>query len=70
MAFKMDAKTFKATYIILALVIAACAIVASYFHQKYVALGLIILASIIILCGSILVSVMYKMEKQGDLKKL
>jgi uncharacterized membrane-anchored protein len=66
----MDAKTAKVSYIVLAFLIALCAIVASYFRQYYLTLGLIVLASAIILGGSILVSYLYKMEKSEELKKL
>jgi len=70
MSFKMDAKTLKISYIALAFLIALCAIAASYLRQYYVALGLIVLASIVILGGAILVSYMYKMEKAKELEKL
>jgi hypothetical protein len=66
----LDAKTLKIAYISLAFLIMLCAIAAAYFRQQYVALGLIVLASAIILCGSILVSYVYKMEKAKELKKL
>jgi general stress protein CsbA len=67
---KMDAKTVKIVYIALAFIIALCAIAASYLQQYYVALGLIVLASAVILGGAILVSYLYKMEKAEELKKL
>jgi len=38
--------------------------VASYLRQYYIALGLIVLASAILLGGAMLVSYMYKMEKR------
>jgi CDP-diglyceride synthetase len=66
----MDAKTLKTAYIALAFLVALCAIAASYFRQYYVALGLIVLASAIILGGAILVSYMYRMEKAKELEKL
>jgi hypothetical protein len=46
MALSMDVKTFKVAYISLAFLVALCAIAAAYFRQQYVALGLIVLASI------------------------
>ncbi|HTY91669.1 MAG TPA: hypothetical protein VMC84_10880 [Methanocella sp.] len=66
----MKAQDAKVAYIALAFLIALCAIAASYLHQYYIALGLIVLASAIILGGAILVSYMYKMEKAEELKKL
>lgn len=66
----MNAQNAKIAYIALAFLIALCAIVASYLHQYYIALGLIVLASAIIMGGAILVSYMYKMERAEELKKL
>ncbi len=66
----LDVKTLKIAYISVAFLVALCAIAAAYFRQQYVALGLIVLASAIILCGSLLVSYMYKLEKAKELKKL
>jgi general stress protein CsbA len=66
----MKAKDAKIAYIALAFLIALCAIVASYLQQYLIALGLIVLASAIILGGAILVSYMYKMEKAEELKKI
>jgi general stress protein CsbA len=66
----MKAKDTKIAYIALAFLIALCAIVASYLQQYYIALGLIVLASAIMLGGAILVSYMYKMEKAEELKKI
>jgi uncharacterized membrane protein len=63
-------KTLKVAYVSLAFLAMLCAIAAAYFRQQYVALLLIVLASAIILCGSLLVSYMYKMEKAKELKKL
>lgn len=68
MAFEV--KALKVAYISLAFLVTLCAIAAAYFHQQYVALFLIVLASAIILCGSILASYLYKMEKAKELKKL
>lgn len=59
----MDAKSLKTAYIALAFLVMLGAIVAAYFHQKYIALGLIVLASAIILGGAMLVSYVYKIEK-------
>jgi len=66
----MKAQSAKVAYIVLAFLIALCAIVASYLRQYYIALGLIVLASAILLGGAMLVSYMYKMEKAEELKKL
>ncbi len=65
----MDAKSLKAAYIALAFLAMLGAIAAAYFHEQYVALGLIVLASAIILGGSLLVSYTYKLEKAKGLKK-
>ncbi|WP_174591834.1 hypothetical protein [Methanocella conradii] len=67
---KMDSRTIKTAYISISFIAALCAIVASYFHQYYLALGLIILASAILLGGSLLFSYKYRMEKAEELKKL
>jgi general stress protein CsbA len=64
---KMDAKTLKTGYIALAFLVALCAIVSSYLKQYYLTLGLIVLASVIILAGAVLVSYMYRMEKAKKL---
>jgi uncharacterized membrane-anchored protein len=66
----MDPKTLKLAYIALAFLVMLGAIVAAYFHEQYVALGLIVLASAIILSGSVLVSYAYKIEKAKGPKKL
>ncbi len=66
----MKAKGLKIAYIALAFLIALGAIVASYLQQYYIALGLIVLASAIMLGGAILVSYTYKMEKAEELKKI
>jgi hypothetical protein len=66
----MDLKTLKIAYISLAFLVTLCAIAAAYYRQQYLALGLIVLASAVILCGSLLVSYMYKMDKAKGLKKL
>lgn len=70
MAIKIDMKTLKIAYITLAFLVTLCAIVAAYFRQQYVALGFIVLASAIILIGSMLLSYVYKIEKAKELKKL
>jgi len=70
MALSLDVRTLKITYISLASLITICAIAAAYFRQQYIALGFIVLASAIILCGSVLVSYIYKLEKAKELKKL
>jgi hypothetical protein len=67
---KIDSRTLKTGYIALAFLVALCAIVTSYMRQYYLTLGLIVLASVIILVGAILVSYKYKMEKSEKLKKL
>jgi len=66
----LDIKTLKVGYISLAFLVMLGAIAAAYFHQQYVALGLIVLASAIILGGSLLASYMYRMEEAKELKKL
>lgn len=66
----MKTKDAKIAYIALAFLIALGAIVASYLRQYMIALGLIVLASAIMLGGAILVSYMYKMEKAEELKKI
>lgn len=66
----MRAKGIKLWYVALALLAALGAIVASYFREYYVALALIVLASVIILAGSLLVSRAYRSEKAELLKKL
>ncbi len=66
----LNAKTLKVAYVSLAFLAMACAIGAAYYRQQYIALGFIVLASAIILGGSLLASYMYKMEKAKELKKL
>ena len=66
----MKSKDVKVAYIVLAFLLALCAIVASYLQQYYVALGLIVLASAIMLGGAFLISHLYRMEKAEELKKI
>jgi uncharacterized membrane protein len=66
----MDIKSIKIAYISLAFLAMLCAVAAAYLRQQYIALGLIVLASAIILGGSLLVSYLYKLEKAKELKKL
>jgi hypothetical protein len=70
MALKMDFRTIKMAYISLGLLFAICAIVSSYLKQYYFALGFIVLASAIILAGSIYVSYVRKLEWSKELEKL
>ncbi len=67
---RLDSKTIKTAYIALSFIAAICAIAASYLHQYYLALGLIVLASLILLVGSFLFSYKYRMEKAEELKRL
>jgi len=67
---KIDSKTIKTAYIVLSFIAAICAIAASYLHQYYLALGLIVLASLILLAGSVLFSYRYRMERSEKLKRL
>ncbi len=64
----MDAKTFKLAYILLAALAAVCAIIAALLQQKYVAVGFIVLASIIIMIGAMYFSSMVRKEKLDKLK--
>jgi|GEM_PF-3761202 len=70
MALQMDFKTIKTAYIALGLLFALCAIVSSYLKHYYFALGFIVLASAIILTGSVFVSYVKKLERAKDLEKL
>ena len=65
----IDVKTFKVAYIVVAFVVMLLAIVAALFHETYIALGFIVLASIIILCGSLVMSQMYKADSIRKFKK-
>lgn len=66
----MDAKTFKTAYILVALLVAVCAIVSSYLQHYYIAVGLIVLASAVMLLGAIYVSYLYRIERAKALEKL
>jgi uncharacterized membrane-anchored protein len=65
----MDAKTIKIAYVVPAFLAMLGAIAAAYFHEQYVALGLIVLASAIILGGSLLVTYAFKMETARGRKR-
>jgi hypothetical protein len=58
----MNAMTAKMAYIVPAFIAMLGAIVAAYFKQAYIALGLIVVASICIIAGSIYVSSKFKKE--------
>jgi len=60
-------KTVKTAYIVVAALLAVCAIAAAYLHHTYIALGFIVLASAAILAGSLLVTYMLKNRKVKDI---
>ena len=70
MAIQMDFKNVKMAYVSLALLFAICAIVTSYLKQYYFTLAFIVLASAIILAGSVYVSYVRKLERSKELEKL
>ncbi len=67
---KLDLKNVKASYILLAILVGLGGVVAHFLGHDYIALGLIVVAAGVILAGSVLVSMIYKVQQREKLGKL
>jgi FtsH-binding integral membrane protein len=67
---RLDLKNVKAWYILLAIVIGLAGVASHFLGHDYIALGLIVVAAIVILLGSILVSMIYQIQQREKLGKL
>ncbi|OPY26358.1 MAG: hypothetical protein A4E28_02558 [Methanocella sp. PtaU1.Bin125] len=67
---KLDLKTVKASYILLAIVVGLGGVAAHFLGHDLIALGLIVAAALVILLGSVLVSMIYRVQQKDKLGKL
>lgn len=67
---KLDLKNVKASYILLAILTGLAGVAAHFLGHDIVALGLIVAAAMVILLGSMLVSMIYKVQQKEKLRKL
>ena len=67
---KLDLKTVKAWYILLAILIGLGGVASHFLGHDYIALGFIVVAALVILLGSVLVSMIYRVQQKDKLGKL
>jgi multisubunit Na+/H+ antiporter MnhG subunit len=67
---KLDLKTVKAAYVLLAILIGLAGVVSHFLGHDYVALGFIVVAAMVILTGSFLVSMIFRVQQKDKFGKL
>jgi hypothetical protein len=67
---KLDLKTVKAAYILLAILVGLAGVVSHFLGHDYIALGFIVVAALVILLGSFLISMIYRVQQSDKLGKL
>ena len=60
----LDIKRVRIAYMIVAALFALCAIVSAYLHHIYIATAFIVLASVTIFCGGMLISFLFRINKE------
>jgi len=67
---KLDLKNVKAAYILLAILLGLGGVAAHFLDHDYVALGFIVVAALVIMLGSFLISMIYRVQQKEKFGKL
>ena len=65
----LDLRLVKLTYIMIAGALTLCAIISALMHMKYIALGFLLAASIVIFLGALILNFLFRIKKAIDMNE-